>query len=133
MTQILEKRGIASTIIPLAQGSARLAIDLANSERLESRDQFVDAIRRAIGEKNLGSALDALGKKQEDREELKLQLAWVLARFSADAKVTAETDPVSAERLAQWHQIVLDTIRDLDRNGQPALMLEAMVTRLRRL
>jgi DNA polymerase-3 subunit delta' len=131
--QILDKRGIDRTVIPLAQGSARLAIDLASSERLESRDQFVDAIRRAIAEKDLGSALEVLGKKQDDREELKLQLAWVLARFSAEAKAAADTDLVAAERVAQWHQIVLDTTRDLDRNGQPALMLEAMVTRLRRL
>jgi DNA polymerase-3 subunit delta' len=130
--KILGKKGINPSVIPLAQGSARLAIDLADNERLESRDQFVDAVRRAISAKDLGGALEVLGKKQEDREELKLQLAWVLARFSSEARQLVETDEFAAERMSQWHRIVLETTRDLDRNGQPALMLEAMVTKLRR-
>jgi DNA polymerase-3 subunit delta' len=133
LAQILERKGVSTAGVPLAQGSARLAIELADGERLETRDQFVDAIRRAVEAKDLGGALDALGKKQEDRDELRVQLAWVQARFAAQARQLVDTDPAAAERLAQWHRVVLDTSRDLDRNGQPALMLEAMVTKLRRL
>jgi len=133
LRQILEREGVSPSVIPLAQGSARLAIDLADSEKLEHRDKFVEAIRQAIEASDLGSALEFLGKKQEDRDELRVQLAWVQARFSTEARQLVDTNPAAAERLAQFHRIVLETSRDVDRNGQPALMLEAMVTKLRRL
>jgi DNA polymerase-3 subunit delta' len=133
LTQILERKGINPGVIPLAQGSARLAIDLADNERLEQRDKFVDTLLQAISAIDLGSALELLGKKQEDREELRIQLAWAQARFSTEARQVIESQPVTAERLAHYHRVVLETSRDLDRNGQPALMLEAMVTKLRRI
>ncbi|HEY5960456.1 MAG TPA: DNA polymerase III subunit delta' [Polyangiaceae bacterium] len=117
-------------VLPLAQGSAKTLLELANAEQMENRDQFVDAIRRAIAANDLAAALDIVGKKHEEREELKLQLSWVLARLVSEAK--AAEHPAQAERLSRQHQIVNSTIRDLERNGQPALMLEAMLTRLRR-
>ena len=107
-------------------------MDLADSEKMENRDKFFELLQQAILAKDLGSALEVLGKKQDDREELKLQLAWVLARFSAHARSIVDGDESGAERMAQFHRIVMSTTRDLDRNGQPALMLESMVTQLRR-
>jgi DNA polymerase-3 subunit delta' len=133
LTQILERKGVNPSVIPLAQGSARLAIDLADHERLEQRDKFVDTLLQAIHAVDLGSALELLGKKQEDREELRIQLAWAQARFSTEARQIIDAQPMTAERLAHYHRVVLETSRDLDRNGQPALMLEAMVTKLRRI
>ena len=133
LERILEQRQItAPAVVPLAQGSARLMLELACSEKLEERDQFVDAIRRAIAAPDLAAALDVIGKKQEERDELKIQLAWLVARLAVDAKAHAETEPAEAERLSIHHQIVTQTLRDLERNGQPALMLESMLTRLRR-
>jgi DNA polymerase-3 subunit delta' len=133
LTQILERQGVNTNVVPLAQGSARLALDLADSEKLEYRDKFVEVVRQAIEAKDLGSALELLGKKQEDRDELRVQLAWVQARFSTEARQLVDTNPAAAERLAHFHRIVLETSRDVDRNGQPALMLEAMMTKLRRI
>lgn len=133
LSQLLDKKGIDKSVIPLAQGSARLAMDLADGERLEQRDKFVDTLRQAIVATDLGSALELLGKKQEDRDELRLQLAWAQARFSTQARQLIETEPRTAERLANYHRLLLETSRDLERNGQPALMLEAMVTKLRRI
>lgn len=133
LARILDKRAIsAHAAIPIAQGSAKLLLELAESEQLESRDQFVDAIRRAVAAPDLASALDVMGKKQDERQELKTQLAWLLARFAAEAKELAGIDAVRSQRLSHFHQIVMQTSRDLDRNGQPALMLESMLTRLRR-
>ena len=131
--RILEQRQItAPAAIPLAQGSASLLLELAESDQLEARDQFVEAVRRAIAAPDLAAGLDHLGKKQEERDELKLQLTWLCARLAAESKTLAPEEPVRAERLSLHHQIVSQTIRDLERNGQPALMLEAMLTRLRR-
>lgn len=132
LAKILDARGIDKSSIPLALGSARQAIDLADPEKMENRDKFVDQVKQALAAKDLGTALDTLGKKQDDREELKLQLAWVLARFSAQARELIVDNEEQADRLSQYHRIVLDTTRDLDRNGQPALMLEAMITKMRR-
>lgn len=130
---ILKRRNSeGAAYIPLAQGSASTLLELAESDQLQSRDQFVDAIRQAILAPDLGTALECLGKKQEDREELRIQLTWLLARWAAEAKGFAATDAVQAERLSRRHQIVASTIRDLERNGQAALMLEAMITALRR-
>lgn len=133
LQHILEQRQLsAPAVIPLAQGSAKLLLELAVSENLQERDQFVDAIRRAISAPDLAAALDVMGKKQEERDELKTQLTWLVARLALEAKEHAANDPVRAERLSIHHQIVTQTIRDLERNGQPALMLESMLTRLRR-
>lgn len=133
LQRILDQRKLsAPAVIPLAQGSAKLMLDLAGSEKLEDRDAFVDAIRRAILAPDLAAALDVMGKKQEEREELKVQLTWLVARLAVEAKQLAESDPAQAEKLSHFHQIVSQTIRDLERNGQPALMLESMLTRLRR-
>jgi DNA polymerase III subunit delta' len=133
LERILEQRGIAEKgLIALAQGSARLLLDLAGSETLQNREQFVATIRGAIAAPDLGSALELLGKKQDEREELKSQLNWFLARLASEARDVAAVDPERAERLSHHHRAVGDTIRDLERNGQPALMLEALLTRLRR-
>lgn len=130
---ILKRRNVqGSSFIPLAQGSASTLLELAESDELQSREQFVEAIRQAIDAPDLATALDLLGKKQEDREELKSQLTWVLARLSSEAKELAAASPDQAERLSRQHQLVMSTIRDLERNGQPALMLEALVSSLRR-
>jgi len=129
--EILTQKQVDPAIIPLAQGSARLALELADSEQLAVRNQFADAILRAIEARDLADALEALGKKPDDRDELKQNLSWVQARFALLARERLESDPMSAEKAARYHRIVLETSRDLDRNGQPALMLEALVTRLR--
>lgn len=122
----------ASPLIPLAQGSASTLLELAESEQLETRDQFVESLDQAIVAPDLAAALDAIGKKQEDREELRAHLTWYLARLATRAKEVVNVDPFAAERLGKFHQVVTQTIRDLERNGQPALMLEAAITRLRR-
>jgi DNA polymerase-3 subunit delta' len=133
LASILEKRGVSGqSLIPLAQGSARMLLNLAESEQLEARDQFVDAIRQAIVAPDLAAALDLVGKKHDEREELKAQLLWLMARLASEAKQNASSDPMLAERLSNYHLIATQTTRDLERNGQPTLMLEAMLTRLRR-
>lgn len=134
IARILEMRNIsAAPVIPLAQGSARLALELAESDQLEHRADFVDAIERALSAPDLAAALDVMGKKQEEREGLKAQLGWLLARITTEAKDRAEVDIARADRMSQHHQIVMQTMRDLERNGQPALMLESMLTRMRRI
>jgi DNA polymerase-3 subunit delta' len=135
LREITRRHGVAvrDELLPLAQGSAKALLDLANSEQLESREQFVEAIRRAVAANDLAGALDILGKKQEERDELKTQLSWVLARFVTDAKNLAHENPLGADLVSRQHQVITNSIRDLERNGQPALMLEAMITRLRRL
>jgi len=130
---ILKRRNLEGTAyIPLAQGSASTLLELTESAQLQSRDQFVDSIQQSISAPDLGTALECLGKKQDDREELKTQLTWLLAGLAAEAKEVASTDANRAERLSRHHQVVASTIRDLERNGQVALMLEAMITALRR-
>jgi DNA polymerase-3 subunit delta' len=133
LTQILDRRGLsASSLVSRAQGSARLLLELAESDQLEAREQFVDTVWRAIAATDLGSALELMGKKQDDRDELRLQLNWLLARIADEAKQHVESRPYRAEQLSQFYRIVTQSIRDLERNGQPMLMLEAMLTRLRR-
>jgi DNA polymerase III subunit delta' len=133
LQSILELRHLsAKAIIPLAQGSAKQLLELTESEQLEGRNQFVDAIRRSLSAPDLASALEVMGKKQEEREELKAQLTWLLTHLAIEARAQADVAPARAERVGHYHQIVTQTFRDLERNGQPALMLEAMLTRLRR-
>jgi DNA polymerase-3 subunit delta' len=129
IASILERRGLDPSVAPLAQGSASLAVELADPEAKGARDAFVAAALSALDATELTAALK-LAEGKKDRDELRADLAFLAQALASDARSLVVADPHRAERRATEHAEVLAAIRDLERNVQPALAVESMVVRL---
>jgi DNA polymerase III subunit delta' len=129
VASLLERRGLDPSVAPLAQGSASLAMELADPEAKAARDAFVDAALAALDATELTAALK-LAEGKKDRDELRADLAFLAQALATDARRRVESEPHQAERRATEHAEVLAAIRDVERNVQPALAVESMVVRL---
>jgi len=133
LRQILERHGAPLSLIPMAQGSASLALQLSDAESLEARESFIETMERAIAAPDLATGLMQLETKNAERSDLTHQLLWFAAHLARAARSAAEAGTGGELSYAEQHEAVLGTLRDLRQNGPPALMLEALLTRLRRL
>lgn len=135
LEKILVSKGIApdaaKAAAELAGGSAELALSLANPEAFQARKAFVDAVLAAVRAKNLVPAMELAEARERDKGELSERLAALAATFARQAREKVTDDPDQAARHAERYALVLQAMRELDRNASPALVLEAMVARLR--
>jgi DNA polymerase-3 subunit delta' len=131
LSTILERRGLDPSVAPLAQGSASLAIELADPDAKRERDAFTEAAFAAVSAPDLAPALKLAETQKGDREGLRSQLAFFAQAIAADARERTRDDPAAALRRAHQHVTVLAAMREVERNAQPALLLEAMFVRLR--
>ncbi len=122
---ILKKHGVApermADAIALAEGSASVALELADETRAEARENFVgamlDAARRGAG------AAAALGDGAE-RSLLRDQLLALAAHLSRTAREIAPTDARRAAGLACAFEETLAAIERVEvSNAAPALTL----------
>ncbi len=128
---ILERHGLDRAVAPLAQGSAALALELADPEARQDRDAFVSGALAALAAPDLAPSLKPAETEKRDRDGHKAQLAFFAQALAAEARVAAAAEPNQALRRAVQHRTVPEAIRDVERNVQPALALEAMFVRLR--
>jgi DNA polymerase-3 subunit delta' len=126
---ILEQRGLDASVAPLAQGSASLALELADPDAKAAREAFVEAALAALDASELTQALK-LAEGKKERDVLRADLSFLAQALAADARSVVATDQRRAERRAREHAEVLAAIRDVERNVQPALAVESMVVRL---
>jgi len=133
--EILEKKGIAPdvarTAAEMAAGSVAVALDLADPEANKERRAFVEAAMGAARAPDLGAAVVLSDARARDKGVLFDRLAALSSYFARAGRAAAPTDPAKATRAAKAHEIVGRAMDDLDSNGSPALVLEAMVARLR--
>jgi DNA polymerase-3 subunit delta' len=132
VASILERHGAPAEAAAVAEGSASLALELADPELMAARQDFASAVLRAVAASDLAAALDLLETRSLVRERVREQLAFLAQTFAQRSRQGVRAEPYRSEVAARQHRIVLGAIRNLDRFGQPALVLEAMVTRLRR-
>jgi len=128
---LLERRGLDPSVAPLAQGSLSLALELADPEAKRARDAFTEAAFAALGAADLAPALKVAEGQKGDREGLRAQLAFFAQAVAAQARAGVVGEPALALRRAYQHRTVLEAMRDIERNVQPVLALEAMFVRLR--
>jgi DNA polymerase-3 subunit delta' len=128
---LLERRGLDPAVAPLAQGSLALALELADPEEKRERDAFADAAFAALSAGDLAPALKLAEGQKRDRDGLRAQLAFFAQAIAAQARAGVAADPALALRRAHQHHTVLEAMRDIERNVQPALAMEAMFVRLR--
>ncbi len=129
---ILDANGVSKTVIPLAAGSASLALSLADESGLADKQVFIDAMMRGLDAPDLAQALSKLDLKGSDRIELLDQLSFFAQHLATRARQLLADEPQQSDRHARQYPVVLETMSDLERNANPALAVEALVTRLRR-
>jgi DNA polymerase III subunit delta' len=132
VAEILAQRGVPLGAVEAAEGSAALALRFGDESVLEARAEFVRRVREAVGARDLGPALALAEARPGERSSLNEQLRFLALDWAREARSAIDTRPAEAERLAHAHRIVLGALRDLERNAQPALALENMMLRLRR-
>jgi DNA polymerase-3 subunit delta' len=132
LTRIAERLGLPLSVVALAQGSASLAVELADPEALGEREAFVSSAEQALRAPDLAQALDALSERPTERHLLRHRLLAFAQALASEARRSAAADECRAARAAARHQIVLTAIDEVEKNVSPALALEAMVMRLRR-
>jgi DNA polymerase III subunit delta' len=128
---ILEKHGKATEVAPLAQGSASLALALADEDDLEARRAFIESALRALDAPDIRGALDFAGEKPPERDVLKSRLGHFAQYLALSAEGSVETAPNDALVAARRYQVALRALADVDRNAQPALLLESMIVQMR--
>src|SRR6185295_11093843 len=126
-------RELTPDTLALAAGSARSALELCEPERVERRQRFVQSVLRAVQAPDLGAALELAASEASERADLHEDLRGLAQHFAFEARARAGGDARSAARPAHAHGEVLAARQALDRNSPPALALEALIARLRRL
>jgi DNA polymerase III subunit delta' len=132
IARILEGRGLSPAHAALAQGSAARALELADPEGTQKREEFLKGALEAIRAPDLATAIGFADTKSMDRHELYALLGFVAQSLALQARETLASAPADAAQKAYHHEAVLRAMSDLEKNGQPALVVESMLTRLRR-
>lgn len=133
VASILEARKLDTSVAPLAQGSASLAIELADPDAKAERDAFVSAALAALAAPDLAPALKLAESQKKDRMGLREQLSFLAQALATEARTLIAAQPALAERRAFQHATVLSALAEVEKNVQPALALEAMMVELRSL
>jgi DNA polymerase III subunit delta' len=131
VARLLEERGLSASVAPLAQGSIAQALALADEEKMSEREAFVNAAFEAMSAPDLASALALSERRASQRDGLREQLGFLAHALAERARELCANRPDEAERQARRHALVLAAIGEVERNVQPALALEALITRLR--
>jgi DNA polymerase-3 subunit delta' len=130
---ILKLHGHAAEdrVVHFAAGSAGRALELCDSDQVARRERFVNDVLAATLAPDLGAALELTAGSQLERAELGHDLQWLGQHFASAAR----QDGVGAERAlgnASRYLEVQETLKVLERNVPPALALESLIARLRR-
>jgi DNA polymerase-3 subunit delta' len=132
VARILEKNGQKPELAPFAQGSAELALELADPDALAEREAFAAGMQAAIEAKDLSFAIKFAESQKGDRETLKAELGFFAQKLASVARQGAKSDIVLAERNARHHAAVLAAMNDIEHNVQPALVIETLLQTLRK-
>ncbi len=129
--RILARHGKPATHARLAGGSAALALALADEDTAQAQADFIRGAMEATAAPELDAAIVFAGTRPDDRDALKQNLTQLSQALALEARDAVAKDAARAERAARRYVTVLEAVRAVERNAQPALVLEAMVARLR--
>jgi DNA polymerase-3 subunit delta' len=133
VAEILSARGLSLEVLPLARGSVSVALELADPDRMKERDEFLSGARAALAAPDLAEAISFAQHRPDKRDVLRNELGFLAQSFATESRELVGRDPLAAERAARRYSSVLQTLDEVEKNVQPALALEAMVARLRRI
>jgi DNA polymerase-3 subunit delta' len=127
-----QSQSFAKQLAALAQGSAQQALSLADPECMQVREQFLNDTLAAIAAPHFASALDVAADLPKERDTLRELLRALGQHLAFTAREAVQRDPLRAQAAAQHFGIVLEAVSAVERNVNPALAVEAMLSRLRR-
>ncbi|HMJ54278.1 MAG TPA: DNA polymerase III subunit [Polyangiaceae bacterium] len=132
---LLEKRGLAAdvakTAADLAGGSVAAALTHADPSAAAERHAFIEGTMTALAGSDLAAAIALSETRARDKDVLYDRLSALATHFAQEGRAEAKAHPDRALRAAERYGNVARAIDELERNGSPALVLEAMVARLR--
>jgi DNA polymerase-3 subunit delta' len=133
LVQILRAHGKPEELATRARGSAEVALELADDERVLVTSKFVAAALQALEVPDLSQGLRVAGEFAKDRRELELLLDALAEELRLRALRVASSDPYYADRIARAFQATRQSITALKRNAGPTLACEALIQRMREL
>jgi DNA polymerase III subunit delta' len=128
---ILEQHGRSKECARAAEGSAEAALSLSDEEAARARSDFVKSAIEATLAPTLEGAIAFAQARPEDRDDLRQNLQALCRHLTREAHAQLSGDARLASLAAKRYSIVYEALDAIDRNGQPALALEAMITRFR--
>jgi DNA polymerase-3 subunit delta' len=135
IASVVASRGVsaevAATVAPLASGSVRTALSLADETASRDRQAFLDQAAVALEAGDPAALLGLADDGGRDKALLREHLEALSAHFARRAREAALAHQPRARILALRYQIVLQALRHMERNASPALLIENMMLRLR--
>jgi DNA polymerase-3 subunit delta' len=128
---ILERHGRAKDHARAAEGSADIALSLSDEDAAQARTEFVKNAVDATLAPTLEGAIAFAQSRPEDRGDLRQNLLALCQHLSREAHDHVSGDTGLASAAARRYSIVHEALDAIEKNGQPALALEAMITRFR--
>lgn len=126
---LLAREGHSEALAARSSGSLERARALAEPERRARGQSFVDHALSAIASPHESAAIAFAEERPESRDEL-LELLLDLAQELASRARSFGGDSLA---FAEQYREVTSAMNQIERNGSPALVLEAMVLSMRRL
>ena len=117
--------------IDLAGGSASLALELVDEERMAARDAFVAEALAAVNARDLGAAVAFGESRDKDKDQLKDDLRALAASLARLARQTVDSAPRTAGVAAKRYEAVAKAVVNLDRNASAALTMISMIQDMR--
>jgi DNA polymerase III subunit delta' len=131
VAEILQRHGLDPGIATLGQGSAGLAMELANEDAVRERKDFVTAVLEALEAPNLAVATRFAEGRRFERDTLKELLGHLAQSFAARGREHVASAPAITDRAARHYELTLQSLEYVEQNTQPQLTLEALIARLR--
>jgi DNA polymerase-3 subunit delta' len=131
--RILTAHGLPADVAPLAEGSAALALELASEHGLARRQQFVEQALAAAKAPDLAAAIKLAESRPSERAELYAHLGYLAQQLAIQSRQSVEASPRQADLAAHRYGVVVEAMQEVEANAQPALVIEAMLARLRAL
>ncbi len=131
IAQILTAHGKSTEHAQEAEGSAEAALGLADEEGARARAEFVRGALEATSSPTLDGAVVFAQSRPNERGDLRQNLLALSQHLAREARERLGVDDGRAATAARRHTLVTEALDALERNAQPGLALEAMITRFR--
>ena len=125
------EQGAAEAVARDAQGSLSIAREKLRGTAKEAVDTWISAMEDALKDKTFASALKASEASKGSRDAAALGLEAFAAHLVDEARKSVGEPTGQALRAAERYVRVQKALRQLDGNGSPQLVMEALLADLR--
>jgi DNA polymerase-3 subunit delta' len=136
VAELLVARGVdpatAAETTELAGGRMKTALARAGTDEGAELDRrFVERARASLVGTDASGGFELAEEGKKNKAELWPRLEALAASFALEARAAAGQAGPAAERAVNRYRLTQDAMRQLDANGSPQLVIEAMFLKLR--